>query len=41
MQDDAVKKFHSTFSEAIETGNAMNAWCVLLTHFSQRYPKVA
>lgn len=41
MQQDAIQKTHSTFSEAITVGRAMGAWCTLLTHFSQRYPQVA
>lgn len=40
MSDDAVIKKHSTISEAIYVGNALKAKSVLLTHFSQRYPKV-
>ncbi|AET39130.1 tRNase Z Ecym_4049 [Eremothecium cymbalariae DBVPG len=36
---DAKKKRHSTINEAILVSNAMNAKKVLLTHFSQRYPK--
>ncbi|KTW28939.1 hypothetical protein T552_01567 [Pneumocystis carinii B80] len=38
--DDAIKKKHSTTSEAIHIGKKMNANFTLLTHFSQRYPKI-
>jgi ribonuclease Z len=37
--EDAVKKKHSTTSEAIATGVDANCYRVILTHFSQRYPK--
>lgn len=37
---DAVSKFHSTIGEALSVGAAMNAWKVVLTHFSQRYSKI-
>ncbi|KAF9338391.1 Zinc phosphodiesterase ELAC protein 2 [Podila minutissima] len=40
MVDEAIKKRHSTTKEAIEVGEAMDARAVLLTHFSQRYPKI-
>ena len=40
MQTEAVKKRHSTTAEAIATATAMGAKCILLTHFSQRYPKL-
>jgi ribonuclease Z len=48
LKEDAISKRHSTFSEAVEiateyecilTGR-MKAKCVILTHFSQRYPKI-
>ncbi|PYH92557.1 hypothetical protein BO71DRAFT_400464 [Aspergillus ellipticus CBS 707.79] len=45
FQDDmaisAKAKKHSTVSEALEVGRRMNARAILLTHFSQRYQKVA
>ncbi|KAL2136592.1 hypothetical protein VTI74DRAFT_2897 [Chaetomium olivicolor] len=37
---DAVAKKHSTLSEALEVGRKMGARRILLTHFSQRYPKL-
>ncbi|KAG0029084.1 Zinc phosphodiesterase ELAC protein 2 [Podila clonocystis] len=40
MEDEAIKKRHSTTKEAIEIGEGMDARAVLLTHFSQRYPKI-
>ena len=40
MKGDAIAKKHSTISEAIGVGVAMNARRVLLTHFSQRYSKL-
>jgi len=40
LRAEAVQKKHSTTSDAITTGNQMNAKCLLLTHFSQRYPKL-
>ena len=39
MQE-AIKKNHSTINEAIKVCNAMEAEKLILTHFSQRYPKV-
>ncbi|PWY95343.1 tRNA processing endoribonuclease Trz1 [Aspergillus sclerotioniger CBS 115572] len=45
FQDDmavsAIAKKHSTLSEALEVGRLMNARAILLTHFSQRYQKLA
>ena len=41
MHGSAVAKKHSTTAEALEVGRQMNARTVLLTHFSQRYQKVA
>jgi ribonuclease Z len=38
--EDALEKRHSTTEEAVKVGERMNAHSVLLTHFSQRYPKV-
>ncbi|KAG0198567.1 Zinc phosphodiesterase ELAC protein 2 [Mortierella sp. GBA30] len=40
MQDFALKKRHSTTQEAIMVGEGMEAKFTLLTHFSQRYPKI-
>ncbi|KAF2749381.1 hypothetical protein M011DRAFT_524728 [Sporormia fimetaria CBS 119925] len=40
MQKDAIKKKHSTTSEALGIGAKMNAKAVVLTHFSQRYQKI-
>ncbi|XP_071496376.1 zinc phosphodiesterase ELAC protein 2-like [Diadema antillarum] len=40
MNEEAKKKRHSMISEAIQVGQAMEAKFLLLTHFSQRYPKV-
>ena len=38
LEDDAVKKRHSTISEALGVGRDANACRTVLTHFSQRYP---
>lgn len=40
MIESAVSKKHSTFTEAIQEGIAMNAKFTILTHFSQRYSKI-
>lgn len=40
LADEAVKKKHATTGEAIKVGSEMGAWRILLTHFSQRYPKI-
>jgi len=40
MKDEALKKRHSTISEAMEAATAMHSEVVILTHFSQRYPKL-
>ena len=40
MEDDAVTKHHSTLGEAIGMVGKMNARALVLTHFSQRYPKI-
>ena len=37
-QDEAVSKRHSTVSEAMNIAERMNAFRLILTHFSQRYP---
>lgn len=36
---DAIEKKHSTIGEALNIAVQMNAWKVLLTHFSPRYAK--
>jgi ribonuclease BN (tRNA processing enzyme) len=38
---DAAAKRHSTLSQALAAADAMGAWRVLLTHFSQRYGRHA
>lgn len=40
MVEEAIAKNHSTTSEAIEMGDSANAYRIILTHFSQRYPKI-
>lgn len=40
MEEDAVLKRHSTVGEAIDIATKMNAKSLVLTHFSQRYPKI-
>ena len=40
MVADAKKKKHSTVAGAIDVGQRMNAKHLILTHFSQRYPKL-
>ena len=40
MEEDAVLKRHSTVGEAIDVAKKMNAKSLVLTHFSQRYPKL-
>lgn len=35
-----MAKNHSTTSEAIDIGNSVGAYRIILTHFSQRYPKI-
>lgn len=37
---EAKDKRHSTISQALRVGMEMNAKVVMLTHFSQRYPKI-
>lgn len=41
MEGDALAKKHCTTSEALWVAKKMNAKRVMLTHFSQRYPKVS
>ncbi|EPE10478.1 trna processing endoribonuclease [Ophiostoma piceae UAMH 11346] len=40
LAGEALAKKHSTMGEAIEVGRRMSARRLLLTHFSQRYPKI-
>ncbi|XP_015866902.4 tRNase Z TRZ3, mitochondrial [Ziziphus jujuba] len=40
MVDEAIARNHSTTKEAIEVGNSARAYRIILTHFSQRYPKI-
>ncbi|KUI64562.1 Ribonuclease Z 1 [Cytospora mali] len=41
LRGDALAKKHCTMSEALDVARRMRARRVLLTHFSQRYPKIA
>ncbi|KAH6832454.1 tRNAse Z4 [Perilla frutescens var. hirtella] len=40
MMDEAVARNHSTTKEAVEVGDSAGAYRIILTHFSQRYPKI-
>ncbi|KAL7640215.1 UNVERIFIED_CONTAM: hypothetical protein RMT77_009629 [Armadillidium vulgare] len=40
MEERAFLTCHTTFSQAIHVGEDMNAKFTILTHFSQRYPKI-
>ncbi|XP_062188934.1 tRNase Z TRZ3, mitochondrial-like [Phragmites australis] len=40
MKDEAIARNHSTTKEAIEVGTSAGAYRTILTHFSQRYPKI-
>lgn len=40
MPEEAVSKNHSLTKEAIEVGASAGAYRIILTHFSQRYPKI-
>ncbi len=40
MEEEAVLKMHSTVAEALSVGKRMNAKACILTHFSQRYPRI-
>ncbi|KAF2323437.1 hypothetical protein GH714_035450 [Hevea brasiliensis] len=40
LVEEAVARNHSTTKEAIEVGNSAAAYRIILTHFSQRYPKI-
>lgn len=41
MEEEAVLKMHSTVSEALSIAKRMDAKACILTHFSQRYPRIA
>lgn len=41
MEEEAVLKMHSTVSEALSVAKRMDAKACILTHFSQRYPRIA
>lgn len=38
--EEAIARNHSTTEEAIGVGNSAGAYRIILTHFSQRYPKI-
>ncbi|KAK8936191.1 hypothetical protein KSP39_PZI013536 [Platanthera zijinensis] len=40
LRDEAVARNHSTTMEAIQVGTEAAAYRIILTHFSQRYPKI-
>ncbi|KAI4355610.1 hypothetical protein L6164_004367 [Bauhinia variegata] len=40
MVEEAIAKNHSTTKEAVEMGESAGAYRIILTHFSQRYPKI-
>lgn len=40
MVEEAIARNHSTTKEAIEVGDSAGAYRIILTHFSQRYPKI-
>ncbi|SCV06182.1 LANO_0H23904g1_1 [Lachancea nothofagi CBS 11611] len=40
LLEDAIKKRHCTINEAIQVSNEMKVDKLILTHFSQRYPKL-
>ncbi|EPS72469.1 hypothetical protein M569_02288, partial [Genlisea aurea] len=40
MMKEAITRNHSTTKEAVEVGDSAGAYRVILTHFSQRYPKI-
>lgn len=40
LVDEAIAKNHSTTKEAIDVGNSASVYRIILTHFSQRYPKI-
>ena len=40
MIEEAITKNHSTTQEAVEVGDSAGVYRIILTHFSQRYPKI-
>ncbi|CAH2053559.1 unnamed protein product [Thlaspi arvense] len=40
LVEEAVAKNHSTTKEAIDVGSSAGVYRIVLTHFSQRYPKI-
>ncbi|GJP61999.1 hypothetical protein CLOP_g19109 [Closterium sp. NIES-67] len=40
LQHEAIARRHSTTSEAVQVGASAPAYRTILTHFSQRYPKI-
>ena len=40
LEEEAINKRHSMTCEAVEIGQKAKAYRTLLTHFSQRYPKI-
>lgn len=40
LESEALAKHHSLTREAVQTGQQCGAYRTLLTHFSQRYPKI-
>ncbi|KAF7814244.1 tRNase Z TRZ3, mitochondrial-like [Senna tora] len=40
LLEEAIARNHSTTKEAVEMGDSANAYRIILTHFSQRYPKI-
>lgn len=40
MAEEAVARNHSMTKEAIEVGASAGVYRIILTHFSQRYPKI-
>ncbi|MQL95375.1 hypothetical protein Taro_028042, partial [Colocasia esculenta] len=40
LEEEALAKNHSTTMEAINVGTSAGAYRIILTHFSQRYPKI-
>ncbi|KAJ6811196.1 uncharacterized protein M6B38_154260 [Iris pallida] len=40
MEEEAIARNHSTTKEAVGVGASVDAYRIILTHFSQRYPKI-
>lgn len=40
LAEEAIARNHSTIKEAMEVGTSAGAYRIILTHFSQRYPKI-